>query len=101
MNVVEGRNFWGKGIIYHVLLVSLLLLMALQPLSDFAGGFFVRLGFACVLIACIAAVASRRKLFVVGLAWECLRSACSSSRAACKLRRVDSSRSRCSFLSAS
>ncbi len=67
MKVVEDRGSWGKGGIYHALLASFLLLMALQPFAEVAGGFLVRLGWASLLVACIVAVASRRRLLIFGL----------------------------------
>ena len=67
MNVVEDRGSWGKGAIYHALLASFLLLMASQPFAEVGGGFLVRLGWACLLVACIVAVASRRRLLIIGL----------------------------------
>ncbi len=67
MSVAEDRRSWGKGGIYHVLLVSLLLLMALQPFAEVAGGFLIRLGWASLLVASIASVASRRRLLIIGL----------------------------------
>ena len=42
MSVAAECRVWGKGGIYHVLLVSLLLLMALQPFADVAGGLLLR-----------------------------------------------------------
>ncbi len=63
----EEGELSAKGGIYHVLLASLLLLMALQPFAHVAGGFLVQLGLAGMLIASIAAAASRRRLFVIGL----------------------------------
>jgi hypothetical protein len=67
MNVDEDRRLWGDGGIYHVLLASLLLLMALQPFAAVAGGLLIQLGLAGLVLASIAAVASRRRLFIVGL----------------------------------
>ena len=43
-----------RGRIYHVLLASLLLLMALQPYADVAGGVLVRLAFGGLLLASVA-----------------------------------------------
>ncbi len=63
----EERELSGKGGIYHVLLASLLLLMALQPFADVGDGVLVQLGLAGLLLASIAAVASRRRLFIIGL----------------------------------
>ena len=67
MSVAEDQGSWAKGGIYHVLLASLLLLLGLQPFAEVAGGSLVRLGVAGVLLACIAVVASRRRLFIIGL----------------------------------
>ncbi len=63
----EERELSGKGGIYHVLLASLLLLMALQPFTDVGDGVLVQLGLAGLLLASIAVVASRRRLFIIGL----------------------------------
>ncbi len=63
----EDPGFPEKAKIYHVLLASLFVLLALQPYAHVAGGIFVQLGFAGLLLAGLAAVASRRRLFVVGL----------------------------------
>ncbi len=41
--------------------------MALQPFAEVAGGFLVRLGWASLLVACIVAVVSRRRLLIIGL----------------------------------
>jgi hypothetical protein len=67
MSVEEDRRLWGKGGIYHVLLASFLLLIAVQPFAAVAGGVLVRLGLAGLLLASIAAVASRRRLLIIGL----------------------------------
>jgi hypothetical protein len=67
MNIAGGRDYWGTGRVLHILLVFLLLLMLLQPIAYVAGGLFVRLAYASVLVACIAAVASHRGLLVIGL----------------------------------
>ena len=67
MSVTEDRRLWGKGGIYHVLLASLFVLIALQPYAVVAEGLLVRLGLACLLLASIAAVASRRRLLIIGL----------------------------------
>jgi hypothetical protein len=67
MSAANDHELSGKGGVYHVLLASLLLLMALQPFAHVAGGFLVQLGVAGLLLASIAAVASRRRLFVIGL----------------------------------
>ena len=67
MSAGNDDELSGKGGIYHVLLASLLLLMALQPFAHVAGGFLVQLGVAGLLLASIAAVASRRRLFIIGL----------------------------------
>ncbi len=56
-----------KARIYHVLLASLFLLLALQPYAHVAEGLLVQLGLAGLLIAGLAAVASRRRLFFIGL----------------------------------
>jgi len=53
--------------IYHVLLALLFLLMALQPYAHVAGGLLLQLGFAGLLLAGLAAVASKRRLFAIGL----------------------------------
>ncbi len=64
----EGdREFSEKARIYHVLLASLFLLLALQPYADVGEGILVQLGLAGLLIAGLAAVASRRRLFVIGV----------------------------------
>ena len=63
----EERELSGKGGIYHVLLASLLLLIALQPFADVAGGVLLQLGSAGLLLAGVAAVASRRRLLIIGL----------------------------------
>jgi hypothetical protein len=74
MSVVEQSGLSGespeasqKSGIYHVLLASLLLLIALQPYAHVADGLIVQLGSAGLLLAAVAAVASKRRLFVVGL----------------------------------
>lgn len=67
MSVTKDRRLWSQGGVYHVLLASLLLLLALQPFAAVAGGFLVRLGWAGLLLACIAVVASRRRLLIIGL----------------------------------
>ncbi len=63
----EERQLLGQSRIYHLLLVSLLLLMALQPFADIAEGILVQLGLAGLLLAGLAAVASKRRLFLIGL----------------------------------
>lgn len=67
MSTAEDRRLWGKGEIYHVLLGSFFLLMALQPFAAIAEGLPVRLGFAGLLLASIAAVASKRRFLIIGL----------------------------------
>ena len=67
MSVVNDPGPSEKARIYHVLLASLFVLLALQPYAHVAEGLFVQLGFAGLLLAGLAAVASRRRLFVVGL----------------------------------
>ncbi len=56
-----------KARIYHVLLASLFLLLALQPYAHVAEGFIVQLGLAGLLLAGLAAVVSRRRLLIIGL----------------------------------
>ena len=63
----EEREMSGRGRVYHVLLALLLLLMALQPLAEVAGGILIQLASAGLLLASVAAVAARRRLFKVGL----------------------------------
>ncbi len=63
----EERELSRKSKTYHVLLASLFLLLALQPYANVGGGFLVQLGLAGLLLAGLAAVASRRRLFIVGL----------------------------------
>jgi hypothetical protein len=63
----EAREMSRRSRIYHVLLVLLFLLMALQPYAYVADGLLVQLGFAGLLLAGLAAVASRRRLLVIGL----------------------------------
>ena len=74
MSVVEQSGLSGeppeasqKSGIYHILLASLLLLIALQPYAHIADGLIVQLGSAGLLLAAVAALASKRRLFVVGL----------------------------------
>jgi len=66
MNVAD-RRAWGKGGAYHALLALFLLLMVLQPFTEIAGGLPVRLGWASLLVACIVAGASTRRLLIIGL----------------------------------
>ncbi len=63
----EDRELSEKAGIYHIVLASLFLLLALQPYANVAEGILVQLGLAGLLLAGLAAVASRRRLFVVGL----------------------------------
>ncbi len=63
----EAREMSRRSRIYHVLLVLLLVLMALQPYAYVADGLLVQLGFAGLLLAGLAAVASKRRLFAIGL----------------------------------
>lgn len=67
MSVADDRRLWGEGGIYHALLASFILLMVLQPFAEVAGGFLVRLGWASLLVACIVAGASTRRLLIIGL----------------------------------
>ncbi|MFV2007746.1 MAG: ion channel [Longimicrobiales bacterium] len=67
MSVADDRRLWGKGGIYHVLLASLLLLMALQPFAELAGGLLLRFALAGLLFASIATAAYRRRLLIVSL----------------------------------
>ena len=64
---MEERELPQKGGIYHVLLASLLLLIALQPYAHVADGLIVQFGSAGLLLAAVAALVSRRRLFIVGL----------------------------------
>jgi len=63
----EQRERWEKGGIYHVLLVSLLVLMALQPYAHVGEGVLVQLALAGLLLVGLAAVASRRRVLIIGL----------------------------------
>ena len=56
-----------KGGIYHALLASLLILMALQPYAEVAGGVLIRLASAGLLLAAVSAMASRRRSFIIVL----------------------------------
>jgi len=56
-----------KAGIYHIVLASLFLLLALQPYADVAEGLLVQLALAGLLLAGLAAVASKRRVLVVGL----------------------------------
>ena len=67
MSVAENRRLWGKGRAYHILLASLFILIALQPFAAVAEGLLVQLASAGLLLASIAAVASRRRLLIIGL----------------------------------
>jgi len=68
MSLSEDRRMhWGTGRVYHALLASFFLLIALQAFADPTGGLFVRLGWACLMVTCIVAGASTRRLLVVGL----------------------------------
>ncbi len=67
MSAANDHGLSGKGGVYHVLLASLLLLMALQPFADVGDGVVVRVGLAGMLLASMAAAGSRRRLFVIGL----------------------------------
>jgi len=63
----DAREISRRSRIYHVLLALLFLLMALQPYAHVAGGLLSQLGFAGLLLAGLAAVASKRRLFAIGL----------------------------------
>ena len=63
----DAREISRRNRVYHVLLVLLFLLMALQPYAHVADGILLQLGFAGLLLASLAAVASRRRLLVIGL----------------------------------
>ena len=60
MSAANDHELSGKGGVYHVLLASLLLLMALQPFAHVAGGFLVQLGVAGYCPATTTTRAARR-----------------------------------------
>ena len=62
----EDREPAGMARVYHVVLASLFLLLALQPYADVAEGVLVQLGLAGLLLAGLATVAFKRRLFVIG-----------------------------------
>ncbi len=63
----EDREFARGARFYPALLALLILLLALQPYAHIAEGLLVQLAFAGLLFAGLAAVASKRRLLVVGL----------------------------------
>lgn len=67
MSVGDSVPAGGSGKAPHILLGFLLLLLALQPMANVAGGLLVRLALAAILVASIAVVSSRRGFFIIGL----------------------------------
>ncbi len=63
----EDRDFSRGARFYPALLALLILLLALQPYAHIAEGLLVQLAFAGLLFAGLAAVASKRRVLVVGL----------------------------------
>ncbi len=63
----EDIDFSRRARFYPALLALLILLLALQPYAHIAEGLLVQLAFAGLLFAGLAAVASKRRLLVVGL----------------------------------
>ncbi len=63
----EDIDFSRRARFYPALLALLILLLALQPYAHIAEGLLVQLAFAGLLLAGLAAVASKRRVLVVGL----------------------------------
>ncbi len=63
----DAREISRRSRVYHVLLVSLFLLLALQPYAHVAEGLLVQVGFAGLVLAGLAALASKPRALVIGL----------------------------------
>ena len=64
---MDSNTSEGFGRTPHFLLIFLLLLLALQPIADVAGGLLVRLSLGAIFVASIAVASSRRGTLIVGL----------------------------------
>lgn len=67
MSVGDSTHDGGFGRAPHILLVFLLLLLAVQPIANVAGGLLVRFALAAIFLASIVVVSSRRGFFIIGL----------------------------------